>query len=103
MKKKNLSAKPRMIACNPNRSSSRNKTYCEVQASHPWLSNKFLILMEDLSSSISYPCIDYRWGRKTRASTKEKSLLKKESPQRLGKGLEVSDHAGGTFGQPTCT
>ncbi|KAK8687915.1 hypothetical protein V6N13_086708 [Hibiscus sabdariffa] len=53
MKKKNLSAKPRMIACNPNRSSSRNKTYCEVQASHPWLSNKFLILMEDLSSSIS--------------------------------------------------
>ncbi|KAK9040341.1 hypothetical protein V6N11_015509 [Hibiscus sabdariffa] len=56
MKEKNMSAKPRMIACNPNR-------MFKVQASHPWLPDTVLILMEDLSSDlprfrIHHSCID---------------------------------------------
>ncbi|KAB2089847.1 hypothetical protein ES319_A03G088900v1, partial [Gossypium barbadense] len=35
------------------------ETSCELQASHPWLPNKILIFMEDLSSISLIPCIPY--------------------------------------------
>ncbi|TYH24512.1 hypothetical protein ES288_A03G098100v1 [Gossypium darwinii] len=59
------------------------ETSCELQASHPWLPNKILIFMEDLSSISLIPCIPYIYipkctyidkGRKTRTSMKEKNL-----------------------------
>ncbi|XWS40536.1 hypothetical protein CRYUN_Cryun17cG0003600 [Craigia yunnanensis] len=86
-----------MIAWNPKKASRKNynlgETSYEVQASHPWLPNKTLIFMEDLSSSyacsivipnislipfapylqlLAYPYVEK--GRKTRPSMKEKSL-----------------------------